>query len=100
MADSSDLRYSLNTRLTVHRGKTSYEIYNVTGSEHNDPSFLVFSQRMSTRNAEGRPLECPKDPGTPPYLDPKQDRRTLQINVERSVEYRTESDIFVESAKK
>ena len=46
--------------------------------------------------------EGPKDLETPPYLDPGHDRRTLQISVERSVQYGTESesDIFGESSKK
>ena len=45
--------------------------------------------------------EGPKDLGTPAYLEPGYDRRTLQINVERSVEYRMETDIdiFDESGK-
>ena len=46
--------------------------------------------------------EGPKDLETPPYLDPGYDQRTLQINVERSVQYgmERESDIFGESSKK
>ncbi len=45
--------------------------------------------------------EAPKDLRTPAYLEPGYDRRTLQVNIERSVEYRMESDIdlFGESGK-
>jgi len=90
---ANSLLVTLNTRLTMHRNTPSYEVYDGSRVERSDPSFLVLSERRKRSNNESQKDRLSSHTSN--------DQKTLQINVERSIQYQvdTDNDIFDERGK-